>query len=147
MGDDGDDAVDEDDEPTAVEQATATATQPLSRTRTATAAAAARSLRRSLFKVWEAGAAEERKIIRDLALDEFFARASGSEIFDRIPAYRLDDEVCRDFLDKLTVDGMRTRMSEAFGRELRDRIPKPKSNPTKRKTLNLSANPAPGFRH
>jgi hypothetical protein len=64
-------------------------------------------------------------------LVEFFARASGADIYDRIPAARLD-EVCRAFLDRLTVDGMRMRMSDEFGRQLRARLPAPKKNGSKK---------------
>ena len=62
---------------------------------------------------------------------ERIARASGADIYDRIPAARLD-EVCRAFLDRLTVDGMRMRMSDEFGRQLRARLPAPKKNGSKK---------------
>jgi hypothetical protein len=71
-------------------------------------------------------------VISDLVLLEFFLQASGSDIFDRIPAARLN-EVCRDFLDKLTVAGLLESMSENFGRELRDRVPKNNSNNSKKR--------------
>src|SRR6516165_2338550 len=66
-----------------------------------------------------AGQADEQQIFRDLILEEFFAQASGSDIYDRIPIARLD-EVIPAFLDKLGVKGMRTRMSDKFGTDLRD---------------------------
>jgi hypothetical protein len=85
-------------------------------------------------------AASDDKILRDLMLEEFFARASGADIYDRIPVARLD-EVIATFLDKLTVEGMRTRMSEEFGRELRARLPAPpKSGKPFKKGLNHPAN-------
>jgi hypothetical protein len=65
-----------------------------------------------------AGQADEQQILRDLILEEFFAQADGADIYDRIPADRLD-VVCRGFLDKLGVKGMRTRMSDEFGTDLR----------------------------
>ena len=76
-------------------------------------------------------------------LEEFFAQTSGANIFDRIPTARLD-EVIAAFLDKLTVEGMRTRMSEEFGRELRARVPAPKAKSGKpfKKGMNLPANSA-----
>jgi hypothetical protein len=60
--------------------------------------------------------------ISETMLLEFFEQASGSDIFDRIPDARRN-EVCRGFLDKLTVAGLLVSMSETFGRELRDRMP------------------------
>jgi hypothetical protein len=75
-------------------------------------------------------------------LEEYFAQASGADIYDRIPVARLD-EVIAAFLDKLTVEGMRTRMSEEFGRELRARLPAPpKSGKPFKKGLNHTANSA-----
>ena len=71
-----------------------------------------------LLEDWDLATAEERQFIRDLVLEEFFAQASGADIFARIPADRLD-AVCLSFLDRLTVKGMRTRMSAEFGKELR----------------------------
>jgi hypothetical protein len=74
---------------------------------------------------------DDDAVINDLVLLEFFLQASASDIFDRIPPARLN-EVCRDFLDKLTVAGMLESMSENFGRELRDRVPKNKRNNSKK---------------
>jgi hypothetical protein len=84
-------------------------------------------------------AASDEKILRDLMLEEFFAQASGADIFSRIPAARLD-EVIATFLDRLTVQGMCKAMSPEFRAQLRARLP------LKRKpydhTLNLEANSA-----
>jgi hypothetical protein len=53
------------------------------------------------------------------------------------------------FLDAVGVEAILAAMSDAFGRELRDRVPKNNhDNSKKRKrTLNQSANPAQGFQH
>jgi hypothetical protein len=63
-------------------------------------------------------AEQEERILRDLVVEEFFARASGADIYDRIPADRRDT-VMREFLDKATVDGVRKVMSTEFGEQLR----------------------------
>jgi hypothetical protein len=92
-----------------------------------------------------AGQADEQQILRDLILEEFFAQASGADIYDRIPADRLD-AVCRDFLDKLGVKGMRTRMSDEFGTDLRSQKFAPaerkKSAKKWKRSINLTANSA-----
>ena len=90
----------------------------------------------------------EEELLRDLILEEFFAQASGADIYDRIPTDRLD-KVCSAFLDKLTPDGMCARMSNEFGEQLRKRMPAPKGKSDKpfKKTLNLSANRAHGRAH
>jgi hypothetical protein len=89
---------------------------------------------------------QDEQILRDLMLEEFFARASGSDIYDRISETRRN-KVIPDFLDKLTVEGMLRMMSEEFGRQLRARVPAPKrksgnhkSDKPFKKTLNLTAN-------
>ena len=78
-------------------------------------------------------------------LKEFFAQASGADIYASIPAARLD-EVIPAFLDKLTVAGMRTRMSDSFGREARRKLAAPgkatKSAKGWKKSINLTANSA-----
>jgi hypothetical protein len=61
------------------------------------------------------------------AVSEFFSQAGGGDIFDWIPADRRD-EVCRGFLDRLTVAGTCKVMSDEFGRQLRARLPAPKRN-------------------
>jgi hypothetical protein len=96
-----------------------------------------------LLEVWNGSTPEDRQFIRDLVLEEFFAQASGADIYDHIPAASLD-KVCSAFLDKLTVDGMRTRMSAEFGRQLRARLPAPKRKSDKpfKHTLNVKANSA-----
>jgi hypothetical protein len=98
-----------------------------------------------LLKVWDASTPEDQQFIRDLILEEFFAQASGADIYDRIPADRLD-VVCRDFLDKLGVEGMRTRMSDEFGTGLRRQKFAPaerkKSARKWKKSINLPANSA-----
>jgi hypothetical protein len=52
---------------------------------------------------------------------KFFTDASGADIYDRIPDARRN-EVCRDFLDRLGVDGLLKSMSENFGGDLRERL-------------------------
>jgi hypothetical protein len=96
-----------------------------------------KSAQRELHQVWLAGAPEDRDSIRDTVLKDFFAAASGTDIYSRIPAATRAD-VVRDFLDQLRVAGMLEAMSPEFGRELRARADKL----TKRTTLNLVANPA-----
>jgi hypothetical protein len=92
-----------------------------------------------LLKVWNESTVEAQQFIRDLVLEEFFAQAGGADIFDRIPADRLD-EVCRGFLDKLTPAGMLKAMSDEFGRQLRDKLPTKRKPYKPKKTLNLTAN-------
>jgi hypothetical protein len=101
-----------------------------------------------LLEDWDESTPEAQQFLRDLVLEEFFAQAGGADIFDRIPADRLD-EVIATFLDKLTVEGMRTRMSEEFGHELRARVPapKPKSGKPFTKGLNHTNNSARNRRH
>jgi hypothetical protein len=77
-----------------------------------------------LFDVWTESTPKDQQFIRDLVLEEYFAQASGADIFARIPAAKLD-EVIPAFLDKLTVEGVRTRMSEAFGQSLRRKLAAP----------------------
>jgi hypothetical protein len=71
-----------------------------------------------LLEYWTESTPQAQQFIRDLVIEEFFAQADGADIYARIPADRLD-EVIPAFLDKLTVEGMRTKMSEAFGQSLR----------------------------
>jgi hypothetical protein len=96
-----------------------------------------------LLEVWNESTPEDQQFIRDLVLEEFFAQASGADLYDHIPAASLD-RVCSAFLDKLTVDGMRTRMSAEFGRALRARLPAPKRKSDKpfKHALSLKANSA-----
>jgi Protein of unknown function (DUF3102) len=102
-----------------------------------------RAKKASLLEAWES-TPEERQLIGDLVLEEFFARADGTDIFDRIPTARRK-EVCLAFLDQLTVEGMLGAMSPEFGEALRARLP------AKRKNINLIANSAhprgPSSRH
>jgi hypothetical protein len=116
---------------------TATATEPPS--------TKSKTKKPPLLDAWDA-TPEERQLIRDLVLEEYFAEASGADIHDRIHGAKRD-EVTRGFLDKLTVKGMLEAMSEEFGRQLRARVPAPKrksgnhkSNKPFKKTLNLTAN-------
>ena len=77
-----------------------------------------------LFEFWTESTPQAQQFIRDLVLEEYFAQASGADIYARIPAARLD-EVIPAFLDKLTVEGMRTRMSDPFGQEARRKLAAP----------------------
>jgi hypothetical protein len=90
----------------------------------------------SLAESWES-TPEERQVIGELVLEEFFARADGADILDRIPAARRK-EVVQAFLDQLAVEGMLGAMSLEFGQELRARLPAKR----KRKNINLIANSA-----
>jgi hypothetical protein len=98
-----------------------------------------------LLGVWNDSTPKDQQFICDLVLEEFFAQASGADFYARIPAARLD-EVIPAFLDKLTVEGMRTRMSDLFGQEVRRKLAAPgkakKSAKPYRHTLNLEANSA-----
>jgi hypothetical protein len=89
---------------------------------------------------------QDEQILRDLMIEEFFARASGADIHAHIPDAR-HTEVCRGFLGALTPEGMLAAMSEEFGRQLRARVPAPKrksgnhkSHQSYKRTLNLTAN-------
>jgi hypothetical protein len=82
---------------------------------------------------------EHDAVIRNVVLLEFFAQASGADIYDRIPAVRRA-EVIATFLDRLTVQGMCEAMSPDFKDQLRDRLPL-KRKPYEH-TLNLEVNPA-----
>jgi hypothetical protein len=89
-------------------------------------------------------AASEDKILRDLVLEEYFTQASGADIYGRIPAARLD-EVIPALLDKLTVKGLRARMSDEFGTDLRKEKFAPaerKKSARKWKSINLTAHSA-----
>jgi hypothetical protein len=89
-----------------------------------------------------AGQADEQQILRDLILEEFFAQASGADIYDRIPADRLD-EVIPALLDKLTVEGMRTRMSDPFFQEVRRKLAAPEKAKKSAKKWTRSINHRP----
>jgi hypothetical protein len=78
-------------------------------------------------------------------LEEFFAQAGGADIFARIPAARLD-EVIPAFLDKLTVEGMRTRMSNPFGQEARRKLAAPEKVKKSAKKWKRSINHRPANR-
>jgi hypothetical protein len=106
-----------------------------------------------LLKVWDATTPEDQQFIRDLVLAEFFARAGGADIFDRIPAIRRAG-VARGFLDQLTAQGMCEAMSPEFRAQLHARMPAPKRKSDKpfKKGLNHPTNSTRnrrghGFRH
>jgi hypothetical protein len=81
--------------------------------------------RSSLTDAWDA-TPEERQFIGDFVLNEFFAGASGADIFERIPEARRTD-VARAFLDQLGIDGMLAASSAEFRRALCIKLPgKPK---------------------
>jgi hypothetical protein len=101
--------------------------------------------KKDLLKAWDA-TPEDRQLIRDLVLEEFFAEADAVGIHDRIPGAKRD-QVIAGLLDKVTVEGMLKVMSEEFGRQLRAHVPAPKrkigkhkSDKPFKKTLNLTAN-------
>jgi hypothetical protein len=66
---------------------------------------------------------EERATVRDLVLAEYLELASGTDILKRIRGAKRSDIVIADFLDALTVDGMRKAMSREFGEALRTAMP------------------------
>jgi hypothetical protein len=89
---------------------------------------------------WQEATPEDQQLIRDLILEEFFAQASGVEIYDHIPTTSRT-EIVAAFLDRLTVDGLCQAMSDDFRRALGGRMPTSKVK-GKKKTLTLTANPA-----
>jgi hypothetical protein len=96
--------------------------------------------KKNLLKAWEA-TDDERQLIRDLVLQEYFAQASGADIHDRIPRTRLT-AVCRELLDEVGVPDVLAAMSEKFGRQLRERLPAPRRGKSFKHTMNLKANSA-----
>ena len=113
---------------------------------TTTTSTSTKSKKPSLVETWES-TPEERQLIGDLVLEEYFARASGPNVLERIPAGRRT-EVMRSLLDQLGVDGMRAAMSPEFGQQLRAAVPKHKSGKSDKpgkpfnKTITLTANSA-----
>jgi hypothetical protein len=114
-------------------------------------ASAKSSKKQQLLEAWDA-TAEERQFVRELVLEQFFAEASGSDIYDSIPVARLNEVIC-GLLDKLTVSGMCAAMSEEFGEKLRHGEEAPRKRNLKKqksdreavrkwKKLNLTANRA-----
>ena len=91
-----------------------------------------------LLDTWNENTPEDQQFIRDLVLEEFFAEASGTDIFDRIPAARLK-EVVGAFLDRLGVDGLCANMSKDFREKLLERMPATRKS-DKPQTLKLAAN-------
>jgi hypothetical protein len=83
-----------------------------------------KSKKPSLVEIWES-TPEERQLIADRVLEQFFAAAEGADILEHIPADRRT-EVVRAILDQLGVDGMRAAMSPEFGQQLRAAVPKHK---------------------
>jgi hypothetical protein len=65
---------------------------------------------------------EERQILRDLVLEEYFAQATGSDIFDRITKAR-GAIAHTEYLDRLTVNGMLKFASDEFRRQLCAKLP------------------------
>lgn len=70
----------------------------------------------SLAEFWEASE-EDRAAIRDLVLEEHYAKADGRNLFSRIRGANRDD-VIRDFLDALGVKGMQAVVSPEFKTDL-----------------------------
>jgi hypothetical protein len=65
---------------------------------------------------------EERQILRALVLEEYFAQATGSDIFDRITKAR-GAIAHTEYLDRLTVNGMLKFASDEFRRQLCAKLP------------------------
>ena len=79
---------------------------------------------------WESSP-EDRETFRELVVEEYFALASGANILKRIRAAHKkgDATTITDFLDALTVDGMKAAMSEEFGKQLRAKLNPKKPKP------------------
>jgi hypothetical protein len=73
----------------------------------------------------------ELSAIREQVLTEYFESASGSDIYKRIPVEGRN-EVIRDFLDQLGVNGMQAAMSSEFGSQLRAKLKPKKPQPIAR---------------
>jgi hypothetical protein len=93
----------------------------------------------SLVESWESSP-EDRAAIRDLVLEDHYALADGRYILSRIrAATKQSERVITDFLDALGVDGMLQAMSDEFGRQLRAKVPAPKSKSDKPKFKTMQA--------
>ena len=77
--------------------------------------------------IWHQATPEQRQFIGEKVLANFFTTVDGGEIYARIPtiATAKHREVCRAFLDALSVNGMLGAMSSEFGEGLRARVPSP----------------------
>lgn len=95
-----------------------------------------RSTRKDLLAAWDESP-EDREILRTLALEEFFAQASGADIHDRIPDSRRK-EVIGTFLDRLTVKLMLEVISPEFREQLCARLPAKLKGMTLAKTVDAS---------
>ncbi|MGA8692640.1 MAG: hypothetical protein WB689_02130, partial [Xanthobacteraceae bacterium] len=82
---------------------------------------------------------EDVQVLRDLVLEEYFAQATGADIYGRITANKRAD-VVRGFLDIITVAGVLEAMSEEFGQQLRAKLPTKRQPYKPKKTLTLTAN-------
>jgi Protein of unknown function (DUF3102) len=74
----------------------------------------------SLVESWE-GTPDERRAIRDLVIEEYFATVTGAQLLSHMSTGQI-----RNFLDALGVAAMCRAMSEEFGRLLRAAMPAPK---------------------
>jgi hypothetical protein len=83
--------------PAGIDLNNAVTSDPKPPTKVSTASKAA--LKRSLAEVWQSGSDEDQQTIRELVLEEFFARVDGADLYRRIPKAQHDD-VVRDFLDR-----------------------------------------------
>jgi hypothetical protein len=83
----------------------------------APATATRKSTKRSILNTWDESPPDERELIADLVLEQYFELASGTDIFAHIPVARRT-EVMRDLLDRLTVDGMCQVISPEFRKQL-----------------------------
>jgi hypothetical protein len=84
-----------------------------------------RKAENAALEIWEEMSHEARQIIREKVLVEFFATATGTHIYARIPTSTdtKPNEKYRTFLDALGVECMCKNMSEDFGQNLRARLP------------------------
>jgi hypothetical protein len=115
-------------------------------TTTPVPAATSKNTETELLDVWCEATEEERQLVRDQVLAEFFGQATGVDIYDHIPESRRKDMVAA-FLDRLTVETMLAMMSANFGRVLREHLPAPKRKSKRfqkipmQKTTDASGNP------
>jgi hypothetical protein len=108
--------------PMAMAKPTVTPTESAPPLKTQSASVKSKAKKPSLVESWESSP-EDRETIRALVLEEYFLIAGGNNILQRIRDAKRDDTVIADFLDALSVDGMRKAMSSEFGAQLRTAMP------------------------
>jgi hypothetical protein len=89
-------------------------------------------LRRSILQVWETGDSVEQDLLCDIVIAEYFATATGANLFQCIPANNRN-AVISELLDRLGAEGLRQTMSPELKREFQKRTA------VKGKSINLTA--------